>query len=154
MDKKLMIETLIRQAHEKGLFNGTWLYAEQGEIITKGAFGWRDTENKLPMREDSIFDLASVSKQFTAAAIMLLVQEGLLDLEDEVTRFFPALPYPGVTVRHLLTHTGGVVDYFDDINWLIGLWEKEDRIPDNNDVLRFLCESGAAAYFAPGEDAC
>ena len=154
MDKKTTIEKMVREAHEKGLFNGTWLYAEHGEILSKGAFGWRDTEDKLPMREDSIFDLASVSKQFTAAAVMLLVQEGLLDLEDEVTKFFPALPYPGVTVRHLLTHTGGVVDYFDNINWLIGLWEKEDRIPDNLDVLRFLCESGAEAYFAPGEDAC
>ena len=154
MDKKTTIEKMVREAYEKGLFNGTWLYAEHGEIITKGAFGWRDTEDRLPMREDSIFDLASVSKQFTAAAIMLLVQEGRLGLEDEITQFFPGLPYPGVTVRQLLTHTGGVADYFDDINWLIGIWEKEDRIPDNNDVLRFLCESGAEAYFAPGEDSC
>ena len=44
MDKKTMMENLIRKAHEKGLFNGTWLYAEHGEILTKGALGWRDTE--------------------------------------------------------------------------------------------------------------
>ena len=151
MDKKIMLENLVREAYEKGLFNGAWLYAEHGEIISKGAVGFRDPEDKLPMQEDSIFDLASVSKQFTAAAIMLLARKGLVGLEDEITKCFPGLPYPGVTVRQLLTHTGGVPDYFDDINWLIGIWEKEGRIPDNNDVLRFLCEGEAEPYFAPGD---
>ena len=154
MDKKIMLENLVHEAYEKKLFNGTWLYAEHGEIVAKGAVGFRDEEDKLPMREDSIFDIASVSKQFTAAAIMLLVRQGLVGLEDEITKFFPALPYPGVTVRQLLTHTGGVPDYFDDINWLIGIWEKEGRIPDNSDVLRFLCEGAVEPYFAPGEDSC
>ena len=154
MEKKTMMENLIREAHEKGLFNGTWLYAEHGEIVSKGAVGFRDAEDKLPMQEDSIFDLASVSKQFTAAAIMLLVQKGLMGLEDEITKYFPGLSYPGVTVRHLLTHTGGVPDYFDDINYLHRIWEEEHRIPDNRDVLRFLSESKAKAYFAPGEDFC
>ena len=74
MGKKTMMENLIRKAHEKGLFNGTWLYAEHGEVISKGALGWRDTEDRLPLREDSVFDLASVSKQFTAAAVMLLAR--------------------------------------------------------------------------------
>ena len=115
MDKKTAMENLAREAHEKGVFNGTWLYAENGQIISKGAFGFRDAEDKLPMQEDSIFDLASVSKQFTAAAIMLLARKGLVGLEDEITKYFPGLPYPGVTVRQLLTHTGGVPDYFDEI---------------------------------------
>ena len=75
MDKKIMLENLVREAYEKGLFNGAWLYAEHGEIISKGAVGFRDPEDKLPMQEDSIFDLASVSKQFTAAAIMLLLNK-------------------------------------------------------------------------------
>ena len=154
MDKKEKMEALIREAHEKELFNGTWLYAERGEIVSKGAVGFRDAEDTLPMTEDSVFDLASVSKQFTAAAVMLLVRKGLVGLSDEITRFFPDLPYPSVTVRHLLTHTGGVPDYFDDINWLIRLWEKEGRIPDNSDVLRFLREGVAEPYFAPGEDFC
>ena len=67
MDKKTLFEKLAREAYEKGCFNGTWLYAENGEIVSKGALGWRDAENTLPMQEDSIFELASVSKQFTAA---------------------------------------------------------------------------------------
>ena len=151
MNKKALLESLVREAHEKDLFNGTWLYAEHGEVICRGALGFRDAEDKLPMREDSIFDLASVSKQFTAAAIMLLVRDGLVGLEDEIAKFFPGLSYPGVTVRHLLTHTGGVPDYFDDIEFIVHIYEEEHRIPDNRDVLRFLSESKAKAYFAPGE---
>lgn len=62
MDKKTMMDDLVREAYEKGVFAGTWLLAENGEIITKGALGFRDAEGKLPMREDSIFDIGSVSK--------------------------------------------------------------------------------------------
>ena len=58
MDKKTAMENLARKAHEKGVFNGTWLYAENGQIISKGAFGFRDAEDKLPMQEDSIFEMA------------------------------------------------------------------------------------------------
>ena len=133
-------------------FNGTWLYAEHGEIVSKGALGWRDPESTLPITEDTIFQLASVSKQFTATAVMLLVREGKLQLEDRITQFFPELTaYDGVTIRHLLTHTGGVPDYFDDADWFINIWKEEKRVPGNDEILRFLCETKAKAYFAPGE---
>ena len=82
MDKKTLMESLAREAHEKGGFNGAWLYAEHGEIVSKGAMGFRDPDNTLPIQEDTIFQLASVSKQFTATAVMLLLREGLLCLED------------------------------------------------------------------------
>ena len=113
MDKKTAMENLAREAHEKGVFNGTWLYAENGQIISKGAFGFRDAEDKLPMQEDSIFEMASITKQFTAAAVMLLVREGKLRLDDEYSKFFPEYPYQGVTIRHLLTHTSGMPDDFE-----------------------------------------
>ena len=73
MDKKTIIEELARKAHEKGVFNGAWLYAEKGVIVSKGAVGFRDPDNKLPMQEDTIFEMASITKQFTATAIMLCV---------------------------------------------------------------------------------
>lgn len=151
MDKKKMMEKLVREAHERGLFNGTWLYAENGKIVSKGAVGFRDVDDKLPMQEDSIFDIASVTKQFTSTAIMLLVRKGLVGLDDEITKYYPKLPYPGVTVRQLLTHTGGIPDLFEDISFFVRIWEEEHRIPDNHDVIRFLCESNVKAYFAPGD---
>jgi len=148
MDKKAMIEDLASEAYEKGGFNGTWLYAEQGEIVSKGAVGFSDPEDKVPLREDCLFDLASVSKQFTAAAVMLLRRRGLLTLENEVTKFFPEIPYKGVTIRHLLNHTGGLPDYMD---WVDKTAKAEKTIPGNEVIVRFLCECGEEPSFAPGE---
>ena len=151
MDINTMMHDLACQMNEKDSFNGTWLYAEKGEIVSKGAMGFRDPGNTLPIKEDTIFQLASVTKQFTSAAVMLLMRQGLISLEDEVTKFFPEIPYPGVTVRHLLTHTSGIPDYFDDADWFIRIWKEEKRVPGNDEILRFLKETKAKPYFAPGE---
>ena len=149
MDRKTMIDSIVREAHEKGAFTGTWLFAENGEIVSKGAVGWRDAGDRLPMREDSLFDLASVSKQFTAAAVMLLRRRGLLHLEDEITDFFPGIPFRGVTIRRLLNHTGGLPDY---MKWVGNIAKEENTIPGNDVIVRFLCESGEEVEFAPGEE--
>ncbi len=151
MDKNTWMWKIARELDEKDSFNGAWLYAEKGEIVSKGALGFRDPENTLPITEDTVFQLASVTKQFTAAAVMLLMRQGLLSLEDEITKFFPEVPYPGVTVRHLLTHTSGIPDYFDDADWFIRIWEEEKRVPGNDEILRFLRETKAKPYFAPGD---
>ncbi len=151
MNKKTKMESLARESHEKGGFNGAWLYAENGGIVSKGVLGFRDPGDTLPIMEDTIFQLASVSKTFTATAVMLLMRQGLLTLEDEITKFFPEIPYPGVTVRHLLNHTSGIPDYFDDADWFINIWKKEKRVPGNDEILRFLRETEAKPYFVPGE---
>ena len=151
MDKKSMIENLAHAAYERGSLNGAWLYAEGGEIVSKGALGFRDPENTQPLTEDTIFQLASVTKQFTAAAVMLAVRQGLFGLDDEITKYFPEIPYPGVTVRHLLTHTSGIPDYFDDADWFVRIWKEEKRVPGSDEILRFLRETKAKPYGAPGE---
>ena len=151
MNKKEMLEKLAREGFEKGGFNGAWLYAEDGEIVSKGAVGWRDPEQTKPNEESSIFQLASVTKQFTAGAVMLVVRKGLLSLDDELTKFFPELEkYKGVKIHHLLTHTSGIPDYFDDADWFIDLWKKENRVPGNPEIVRFLCETKAEPYGEPG----
>ena len=75
MDKKTMMEKAAREAFEKGAFNGTWLYAESGKIISKGAYGWRDFENRLPMREDSVFELA-LALDVTAQTVHQAIKKG------------------------------------------------------------------------------
>ena len=139
---------MIREGHEKGIFTGTWLFAENGEIVSKGAVGWSDLEDSIPVKEDMLFDLASVSKNFTAAAVMLVRREGLLSLDDKITKFFPEIPYKGVTIRNLLNHTGGLPDYMD---WVAETALKENTIPRNEIIVRFLCECGKEPLFAPGE---
>ena len=148
MSKKECMEALAKEAGEKGLFNGAWLFANHGEIVSAGAVGWQDPENTVPLTTDSVFDLASVSKQFTAAAVMLLRRRGLIDLDDELTKFWPDLPYPGVKIRHLLTHTSGLPDY---MGWVDRIAKKENTIPGNDIVIRFLREAGEKPLFAPGE---
>ena len=152
MDKKTMMEILAREAYEKGGLSAAWLYAENGEIVSKGAIGFRDPENTLPVMEETIFQLASISKTFTGAAVMLAVRKGLFGLEDRIVQYFPELTaYEGVTVRHLLTHTAGVPDYFDDADWFFRIWREEHRVPGNDEIVRFLCETELKPLFAPGE---
>lgn len=152
MDKHELMQNLARVAYEKGGSNGAWLYAEKGEIVSKGVVGFRDPAGTMPLTEDTVFQLASVSKQFTATAVMLLVRQGKLSLDDEVVRFFPELErYKGATVRHLLSHTSGIPDYFDDEDWFIDRWKKEGRVPGNPEIVRFLLETKAEPYGVPGE---
>ena len=152
MDKNSMFQTLARDANERGAFNGAWLYAEGGEIVSKGALGFRDPEGTLPVTEDTVFQLASVSKTFTSAAVLLTVRRGLLSLEDKLGKYFPELTaYADVTVRQLLSHTGGVPDYFDDDGWFTDIWEKEHRVPGNDEIVDFLRETKLGPLFAPGD---
>ncbi|MBO4915411.1 MAG: beta-lactamase family protein, partial [Oscillospiraceae bacterium] len=144
---------LARDAHEKGGFNGAWLYTEHGEIVSKGALGWRDAENKLPMTEDAIFEMASITKMFTATAVMLLVREGKLGLDDEYVKYFPDYPYPGVTLRHLLTHTSGMPDY--DVEDLVApVLEEEKRIPPCGEIIDLMRKSDEEPVGAPGGKFC
>ncbi len=150
MDKKTMMEKLARDAYERGSFNGTWLYAENGKIVSKGAFGFRDAEDKLPMTEDSIFEMASVTKMFTGTAVMLLVREEKLGLDDEYTKYFPEYPYKGVTIRHLLTHTSGMPDF--DVEELVGpVLDEEKRIPANSEIIQLIRKAGEDPACAPGK---
>ena len=151
MEKKESMEELARKAYEKGGFNGVWLYAENGEIVSKGAYGWVDAENTIPMREDTIFEMASITKMFTATAIMLLVREGKLSVDDEYVKYFPEFPYEGVTIKHLLTHTSGMPEDLGTDDWVEPIWENEHRIPPCSEIIRFLIDSGRELDCAPGE---
>lgn len=148
MDKKAMMESMAQEAREKALFTGTWLFAEKGKVVSQGALGFQDPEDKVPMGVECVFDLASVSKNFTAAAVLILQRRGLLGLDDDVRTFFPEIPYEGVRVWNLLNHTGGLPDY---MAWVNEYAQRENTIPDNSVIVRFLAECGKPARFAPGE---
>jgi CubicO group peptidase (beta-lactamase class C family) len=97
-----------------------------GALVLARGYGQADLERGVPIGPTSVFDIASTSKQFTAAAIVLLAQEGKLSLDDDVRRFVPELPrYEApITIRHLLHHTSGLRDY-TDLMALTG-WQMED----------------------------
>ena len=87
---------------------GCVLVADKGKVVYKNAFGFSDFENKRKLTTNSMFELASISKQFTAMGIMLLHERGLLEYTSNIRLFFPDLPYDNITVRHLLNHTSGL----------------------------------------------
>jgi CubicO group peptidase (beta-lactamase class C family) len=93
----------------KGGFNGAYLIAQKDIVLLEGASGFR--EDTLLNTLDSKFQLASLSKTFTAVAAMKAVEEGLLGLDNMVQDYFPSFPYPGVSIRSLLSHRSGLPYY-------------------------------------------
>jgi D-alanyl-D-alanine carboxypeptidase len=85
----------------------------RGKVVHLEGYGLADVEHEVPVTEHTVFELASVSKQFTATAIMLLVQDGALSLDDTITGVVDSLPtaWSAITIRHLLSHTAGLPDY-------------------------------------------
>ncbi len=94
-------------------FNGTVLYAEQGRVVYKNAFGYKDVRRRRDsLQVDNQFELASVSKMFTAMAIMILHSDGtILHYDVDVRAFIPEWPYENVTIRQLLNHRSGLSRY-------------------------------------------
>jgi D-alanyl-D-alanine carboxypeptidase len=88
-----------------------------GRVIFRKGYGLANLELTVPVRPETVFRLCSVTKQFTAVAVMMLVEQGKLALDDPITKFFPDYPTDGrkITVENLLTHTSGVKDYLDKL---------------------------------------
>lgn len=99
---------------KKGNFSGSVLIAKDGKILVKKGYGLADIENNITNNSKTIFRLASVSKQFTAMAIMELYEKELLDLNDTLTKYIPDYPHGNkITIHNLLTHTSGIQNFTD-----------------------------------------
>lgn len=124
---------------------------KNGEVLYEAGYGMADLDYDLPITSRTVFDIASVSKQFTAFAIALLADEGVLSLDDPVRKWIPELPaevYDPVTLRHLVHHTGGVRDWVE-LLWLAG-WRFDDVI-SVTDILE-LAKRQRALNFPPGSE--
>ncbi len=91
---------------------------KNGQVILSKGYGFANIEHQVPVKAETVFQSGSVAKQFTATAVMLLVEEGKLSLDDNISKYFPDTPenWKNITVRHLLTHTSGMTDYPPDFN--------------------------------------
>jgi CubicO group peptidase (beta-lactamase class C family) len=110
-DANKEIDAFMKHLHQKSAFNGNVLVAKKGKIIYEGAFGWANHLTRDSLKLESKFELASVSKTMTGTAIMMLWEQGKLKLDQDVRDFFPNFPYEGVTIRLLLTHRSGMMNY-------------------------------------------
>ncbi|MEN0052916.1 MAG: serine hydrolase domain-containing protein [Mucilaginibacter sp.] len=112
------IDEVMKELHRTRGFNGNVLVAKKGKIVYENAIGWADYLHRDSLKLSSQFELASVTKTMTSTAILMLLERGKLTLDDDVKKFFPDFPYDGVTIRLLLTHRSGMMNYvyfIDDI---------------------------------------
>jgi len=127
-------------------FNGVILLAEKGVPVYLKAIGFRDYASKTPLQTTDVFELASVSKQFTAFIIMKLKEKGQLSYDDLAEKYLD-IPYKGISIRHLLTHTSGLPDYQEIMDQH---WDKS-KVADNKDILEYLRKYSPPSLFTPGE---
>jgi CubicO group peptidase (beta-lactamase class C family) len=144
--KEERLQNLIDRYEKYYHFNGSVLVSWKGQVICDKTMGYADFATKDPLTSQSHFQLASVSKQFTAMAIMMLKQRGLLDFDDEVRKYIPQWPYPGMTIRHLLTHTSGLSNY---MYYVEHQWNSPVA-PYNHEVVAMLIKNKTALNFVPG----
>jgi len=108
------IDSLLSLYSEYGLLNGSVLVAQSGEVILSRGYGEADMSWHVPNAPDTKFRIGSTTKQFTAALVLTLVEEGKIDLDGEVRDYLPTYPSPQgqqVRIRHLLSHTSGIPSY-------------------------------------------
>lgn len=139
------VDSVLRSFAEKDRFSGVVLIAEKGKIKYEKAFGYREFATKVPLQGTDIFELASVSKQFTAMVIMMLKEKGLLQYDDLVEKYLN-IPYKGITIRHLLTHTSGLPDYQEIMD---KYWDKS-KVAGNEDILAYLNKYAPPKLAEPG----
>jgi CubicO group peptidase (beta-lactamase class C family) len=143
---KAVQEVISKETSPEQPFSGVILVADHGKIKFEQAFGYREFATSTPLLKTDIFELASVSKQFTAMAIMMLQEQGLLQYDDLVEKYV-VTPYSGISIRHLLTHTSGLPDYQAVMDQH---WDKSN-VAGNADILVYLNRYAPPRSFAPGE---
>ena len=142
------LDSLLKRIHKRHDFHGAVLVAKNKKIVYQNQIGTADFKKKTLLNKESVFQLASVSKQFTAAAIMLLQQRNQLKLTDTVNTYFPNFPYKDVTIKTLLNHTGGLPKYF----WIAEHKWQQKKAPSNNEMMELLTTSNVQRFFKPGRN--
>ena len=133
--------------YELAGFSGSVLVACNGHELYSRNSGFANWQTLQEIDDNSIFQLASASKQFTAMSIMLLKQEGKIDIDAKLTDYIPELPYSTITIRNLLNHTSGLPDY---IGFLTSNWHGKKANPTNEDVISIMAAKKLKLKFAPG----
>jgi len=142
-------DSLMQQLFEEEGTGGAALVVRDGKVLYRKARGMANLELDVPMTPGHVFRIGSITKQFTACAILKLAEDGKLDLQDDITKYIKDYPTRGhtITIEHLLTHTSGIKSYTDMEEWDAEI-RKKDFTPA--ELVDFFKDK--PMDFAPGEE--
>ncbi|MBT8300531.1 MAG: beta-lactamase family protein [Maribacter sp.] len=141
------IDSLAKIHASKG-FNGNVLYSKNDKLVFTGNYGWSDFASKKALNDSTIFELASVSKQFTALAIVQLAEKGSLHFNDNINQIIKEFPYPTITIEHLLRHQSGLPD-IQKLLYQKRIWNRKNQAT-HRDVPHVLSNQKLPLRFKPG----
>lgn len=144
--KSAQVDALFAPFNQGGTPGVAVMVIQEGQIVHSKGYGLARLDSKEPVDANTAFDLASMSKQFTAMAVMILAERGKLSYEDSVSKFFPEFPAYArkITIRHLLNHTSGLVDAINP------KWFKAGYEPTSRDLGKLMAQE-RTVNFEPGE---
>ena len=125
-------------------FNGSILVAKNGQVIMEKYQGYSDFSTKEKINEYSTFHLASVSKTFTAMTILKMWEQGLLSLDDDIRKYYPAFPYYNISIKTLLTHRSGLPNYA-----YVMKANNRSQLFTNDDVISYFTANHPKESFKP-----
>jgi CubicO group peptidase (beta-lactamase class C family) len=141
------LDSILSMMSRQNQFCGTILIAEKGRVIFEKGYGYRDENFKQKNNVKTVYELASCSKQFTAAAIVLLKRQGKLSYTDEMSKYLPELSFwKKVTIYDLIRHTSGIPEYLSDLPGNVDT----TKIATNKDLIKFYETKRDTLKFDPG----
>jgi CubicO group peptidase (beta-lactamase class C family) len=142
------IDAIVTRAFAADQPGAAVIVVKDGQVVYRKAAGMANLELGVQLQPDMVFRLGSLTKQFTAAAVMLLVEQGRIGLKDPIDKYLPGYPMQGhvITVEHLLTHTSGIQSYTDIPGWMTTRIRNEMTVQELVDGFK-----KEPMQFAPGE---
>lgn len=145
-NKSQLIDEVIGRYASLNKFNGSVMVAEKGQLLLQKGYGYRDVPAQLPNDPETIFEVGSITKEFTATIILKLAESKKLSLTDRLSKYEPGFPKgDSITIQNLLTQTSGIFNYTDTKD----IWEKSSKPTDEHTVVEFL--KSKPLGFRPGE---
>jgi CubicO group peptidase (beta-lactamase class C family) len=141
------VNEMLEKAYKADEPGAAVIVVRDGKVVLRKGYGTANMELGVPVQPDMVFRIGSITKQFTAVAILMLAEQGKLSLEDDITKFLPDYPTKGqrITIEHLLTHTSGIKSYTSLSEWA-AQWRKDIPITELIGLFK-----DKPMDFAPGE---
>ena len=146
--KHIALDSIFNADFKRGTFNGAVAVLYNDTTIYQNALGFENISTKKNLCNESVFQLASVSKMFTAIAILKLAEQKKLSIKDNLQKYFPDFPYQNTSIENLLSHTSGLPNY---LYFYYHLPKVDAEILTNQRVLELMTQYKPAAYFKPGK---